>query len=253
MSSSHVLDGKVAVVTGGNRGIGQAIADALAAAGATVVIAARDATATAKAVASIAERGDVAVGRELDVMSTASVNALFDGVEQEFGRLDVLVNNSGVHVQAPVATMTDEQWELVLGTNLTGTFRCTRAAGARMCSRGRGKVINVASHFAFKGVTANAAYAASKAAIVSFTRSVAVEWAPYDVQVNALAPGYIATELNADIRADEAQLSRVVRQIPAGRMGMPAELGPWAVLLASPASDFMTGQSIVVDGGQVAR
>jgi 2-deoxy-D-gluconate 3-dehydrogenase len=241
------------VVTGGGRGIGFAIAEALAAAGAHVVLAGRDTARVAAAADELRARGISASADAVDVRSTPSVDALIAGVHDRHGRLDVLVNNSGVLRSAPLVDTTDEDWDAVLGTNLRGTFICTRAAGRAMVAAGSGKIINVASNFAFKGVPQHAAYCASKAALVSLTRTAAVEWAPHGVQVNAIAPGYVETDLNTDVRADAQVATRIVRQIPAGRIGLPAELGPLAVLLAGPASDFMTGQTVVVDGGQLAR
>jgi 2-deoxy-D-gluconate 3-dehydrogenase len=247
------LVGRVAVVTGGGRGIGFAIGEALAGAGAHVVLAGRDAARAAAAAEELRGKGLGVSASAVDVRSTPSVDALFTGVHDRHGRLDVLVNNSGVLRAAPLVDTTDDDWDAVLGTNLRGTFACARAAGRIMVAAGHGKIINVASNFAFKGVPQHAAYCASKAALVSFTRTAAVEWAPHGVQVNAIAPGYVETDLNTDVRADTRLAARITRQIPAGRMGAPAELGPLAVLLAGPASDFMTGQTVVVDGGQLAR
>lgn len=248
-----VLTGRVAVVTGGGRGIGYAIAEALAAADAHVVLAGRDTARVGAAAEELRGKGFGASADAVDVRSTESVDELFAAVHDRHGRLDVLVNNSGVLRAGPLVDTTDDDWDIVLGTNLRGTFTCTRAAGRIMVAASKGKIINVASNFAFKGVPRHAAYCASKAALVSLTRTAAVEWAPHGVQVNAIAPGYVETDLNTEVRADSRLGTRIVRQIPAGRMGLPAELGPLAVLLASPASDFMTGQTVVVDGGQLAR
>ncbi|GLZ07506.1 2-deoxy-D-gluconate 3-dehydrogenase [Actinomadura sp. NBRC 104412] len=251
--TAGVLDGRVAVVTGSGRGIGAAAALALAGAGADVVLTGRDAGRLGEVAARVRALGRRALPVPADVRDTAAVTAVMDAAVGELGRLDVLVNNSGVVSSMPVLDTTDEEWHRVVDTNLHGAFRCLRAAGRHMVAAGGGKVINIASHFAMKGVARHAVYSASKAALVSLTRSVAVEWAPYGVQVNAIAPGYFATDLNADLRADQAAMERILRQIPARRFGDPAELGAWIVLLASPAGDFVTGQTFVVDGGQTAR
>jgi 2-deoxy-D-gluconate 3-dehydrogenase len=140
-----------------------------------------------------------------------------------------------------------------MGTNLRGTFLVTRAAGRHLVAQGSGKVINVASNYAFMGVPRHAAYTTSKAAVVAFTKTMAVEWAPHGIQVNALAPGFFATDLNAGVRSDDELMRRVRRSIPAPRIGSPDDLRAWAVLLASPASGFMTGEVITIDGGETAR
>jgi 2-deoxy-D-gluconate 3-dehydrogenase len=253
MTNSPDLKGKVALVTGGNRGIGRAIALGLAGAGADVVVAARDAVTLAAADAELAGCGVRAEGVVTDITDAGAVTDLVDGVLARFGGLDIVVNNSGIVSSEPLLTLTEDEWDRVLNTNLRGVFLVTRAAGRHLVAQGSGKVINIASNFAFKGVANHAAYCASKAGVIAFTKSMAIEWARHNVQVNALAPGYFATDLNADVRADAEANDRIVRSVPARRMGLPDELVPWALLLASPASDYMTGESIVIDGGLTAR
>lgn len=253
MSPNKPLEGKVAIITGAGRGLGRVMALALAEAGADVAVAARS-TDQLEAVAVEVERcGRRALVIPTDVTDAGAVGQLVDGTLDGFGRLDILVNNSGVLGSAPLLEQESEAWDLVLSTNLRGTYLATRAAGAFMVEQGFGKVINIASNFAFTGVANHAAYCASKAAVVAFTRAMAVEWARHGVQVNALAPGYFVTDMNADLRSDPDALAKVLRAVPARRMGRPEELSSWLVLLAGPASDFMTGETIVVDGGQTAR
>jgi 2-deoxy-D-gluconate 3-dehydrogenase len=247
------LAGRTALVTGGNRGLGRAIALALADAGADVAIAARDRETLDTVATEIGERGRRAAAIATDVTSSAAVDRLVEEITGRLGGLDVLVNNSGVLHAAPLLETSDEDWERVIATNLRGAFLCSRAAGRCFAEQGAGKVINVASNFAYMGIANFVSYCSSKAAIVAFTRALAVEWAPLGIQVNAIAPGYFETDMNAELRSDSEQLARTVRQIPVRRMGQPAELGPLAVYLASAASDFMTGETIVLDGGQVAR
>jgi 2-deoxy-D-gluconate 3-dehydrogenase len=253
VSAARTLAGKTAIVTGAGRGIGRAMAVALAGAGADVALAARSKDQLDAVAADITALGRRAIAVPTDVTDAAAVQALVDATVSQLGGLDILVNNSGVIDSSPLLEQDTEVWDRIMDTNVRGTYLATRAAGAYMVAQGAGKIINVASNFAFKGVANHAAYCASKAAVVSFTRSMAVEWARNGVQVNALAPGYFATDLNAELRADPDALAKVLRAVPARRMGEPEELAAWLLLLAGPASDFMTGETIVVDGGQTAR
>ena len=253
MSAEQSLEGKVALVTGAGRGLGRAMALALAEAGADVALAARSKDQLESVAAEVESLGRAAVSVPTDVTDAAAVQDLVGTTLDRLGGLHVVVNNSGVISSTPLLEQDPDEWQRVMDTNVRGTYLVTRAAGAHLVSQGSGKVVNVASNFAFKGVPNHAAYCASKAAVVSFTRSMAVEWARYGVQVNAIAPGYFATDMNAELRADPDALSVVLRSVPARRMGEATELSAWLVLLAGPASDFMTGETIVVDGGQTAR
>jgi NAD(P)-dependent dehydrogenase (short-subunit alcohol dehydrogenase family) len=246
------VEGKVALITGGGRGLGRAACLALAREGADIIVAARSPEQLNQVSNEVEALGRRCLGVPTDVTSSASVERLVEAGLQEFGRLDVLVNNAGIAVSSPILATTDAQWESVVSTNLLGAFLLLRTAGRHLVDQGSGKVINVASHWAFRGVPTFASYCASKAAVVNLTRAAAVEWARYGVQVNALAPGYFATDFNADLRADETNLDRVIKGIPMRRMGAPDEFGEWIVLLASKASDFMTGEVIVLDGGENA-
>jgi NAD(P)-dependent dehydrogenase (short-subunit alcohol dehydrogenase family) len=253
MSADRPLTGKVAVVTGAGRGLGRAIALALAAAGADVALAARSAGQLESVAEEIGALGTRGLAVPTDITDAEAVDALARRTVEAFGHVDILVNNSGIVSSTPLLEQSTEEWDAVHATNVRGTFLATRAVGRHLVDQGHGKVINIASNFAFKGVARHAAYCSSKAAVVAFTRSMAIEWARHNVQVNALAPGYFATDLNAGVRADDAALERITRSIPARRMGEPDELAPWLLLLAGPASDFMTGETIVIDGGQTAR
>lgn len=247
------LTGKVAVITGASRGIGHEIATGYAAAGAKVVVAARSADRLLSLVEDIRSAGGQALAVTCDVTDEAAVEKVAADAIAEFGRVDILVNNSGVLATRALLDQDVTEWDSVMATNLRGVFLMTRAIGRHLVEQGSGKVVNIASNFGLKGIPNHAAYAASKAGIIEFTRCMAVEWAKHNVQVNAIAPGYFATDLNASMRADNDVTSKVLRAIPARRMGDPSELVPWALLLAGGASDFMTGETIVIDGGQTVR
>lgn len=247
------LTGKVAVVTGAGRGLGRAIATALGQAGAAVVVASRTGTELDTFVQEAESAGRRALAVATDVTDEQAVETLTSRTLETFGRIDIVVNNSGVLATTPLLDQSAADWDRVIATNLRGTFLVTRALGRHLVAQGSGKVINIASNFGLSGIANHAAYATSKAGIIEFTRCMAIEWARHGIQVNALAPGYFATDLNAPMRADEDVTAKVVRAIPARRMGEAAELAPWVLLLAGPASDFMTGETIVIDGGQSAR
>lgn len=247
------LSGKVAIVTGAGRGLGRSMAMALVEAGAAVAVVARTAGELEAFVAESKAVGGRSLAFPTDVTDEASVDRMVEEAMENFGRLDILVNNSGILATSPLLDQAVEQWDKVMATNLRGTYFVTRAVGRHLVAQGSGKVINVASNFALQGVANHAAYSASKAGIIAFTRSMAIEWARYGIQVNAIAPGYFATPLNAHLREDPEATARVVRSIPAGRMGEADELKPWLLLLASDASNFMTGEVVVIDGGQSVR
>lgn len=250
---SVLLQGKVAIVTGAGRGLGRAIAQALNEAGASVVVASRTGSELDSFVSEAEHAGRRALAVPTDVTDGSAVETLVSRTLEVFGCVDILVNNSGIVASMPLLEQEPAEWDRVLATNLRSVYLVTRSVGRHLVAQHSGKVINIASNFGLMGVANHAAYSASKAGIIAFTRCMAVEWARHNVQVNALAPGYFATDLNAAMRADEATTERVVRAIPARRMGEPHEVAPWVLLLASEASDFMTGETIVIDGGQVAR
>jgi 2-deoxy-D-gluconate 3-dehydrogenase len=241
------LTGRVAIVTGGNGGIGLGMAQGLAAAGAVVMVAARDHAKAEAALTSLGPRGAFVA---LDVVDEASCRAAIAATVERFGRLDILVNNAGMSIRKPPEAYAAAEWRAVLETNLTGAFLCAQAAHAEMKRGGGGKIINIGSMFALFGSAYAAAYAASKGALVQLTKSLAAAWASDNIQVNAVLPGWIDTELTRDARQQVAGLhERVLARTPAGRWGVPEDLAGIAVFLAAPASDFITGAAIPVDGG----
>jgi NAD(P)-dependent dehydrogenase (short-subunit alcohol dehydrogenase family) len=238
------LDGRVAVVTGGNRGLGRAFATALAGAGARVAIAARDQDRSETVADDI---GALAVAT--DVTDEASVTAMLDTVTSELGPVDVLVNNSGTCFHRPALDVPDEEWRAVWDVNVDGLWRCSRVVGAQMVGRGTGAIVNIGSISAqiVNRPQMQPAYNASKAAVHQLTKSLAAEWAPHGVRVNALAPGYVKTEMAP---VDRPEFRRHwIEDAPMQRYAVPDELGPSLVYLASDASSFVTGTVLVVDGG----
>ncbi|PBC47653.1 SDR family NAD(P)-dependent oxidoreductase [Rhodococcus sp. ACPA1] len=247
------LEGKAAIVTGAGRGLGRSMAHALVEAGAAVTVAARTGTELDSFVEEVKAAGGQALACPTDITDEASVERMVEATVETFGRVDVLVNNSGIVASTPLVEQSAEEWDRVVATNLRGTYLATRAVGRHLVAQKSGKVVNIASNFALQGVANHAAYSASKAGVIAFTRSMAIEWARYGIQVNAIAPGYFATALNAEMRDDADALASVVRAIPARRLGEPDELKPWLLLLAGGDSNFMTGEVIVIDGGQSVR
>ena len=241
------LTGRVALVTGGNGGIGLAMAQGLAQAGARLVLAGRDAGKGAEAVAAI---GGEAAFIAADLLDADAARAMVQAAEAQFGRLDILVNNAGASIRARPEALTLEDWRTVLDTNLTSAFLCCQAAHPAMQRAGGGKIINIGSMMSLFGAPYAAAYAASKGGLVQLTKSLATAWASEGIQVNAVLPGWIDTALTRRARDQVDGLhGRVLARTPAGRWGVPADLAGVAVFLASPASGFVTGAAIPVDGG----
>ncbi len=247
-----VLAGRVALVTGASRGIGRAIAVALGAAGAAVACAARSIDQVEATAAKIRAGGGAARAFRLDVTRTEDVTATVRGVEEALGPIDVLVNNAGIIGQRKTVELTDEEWQRMLDTNLTSMFRCARAVAPSMIERGGGRIINLGSMWGCVGVPQFTAYCVSKAGVDALTRCLAVEWARHGIRVNCLAPGYIRTDFSIDALADARTRELILSKIPMRRVGEPEEVGSLAVYLASPVSEFMTGQTIYLDGGQTS-
>jgi 2-deoxy-D-gluconate 3-dehydrogenase len=245
------LSGRVALVTGANTGLGRAIALALAQAGADVVAAGRSsAAATGETVRAEGRRFHEV---RADLGDVAVVGEVVADAEAALGPLDILVNNAGTIRRQDALAFTEADWDEVIDVNLKALFFLTQAAGRGMVERGRGKVINIASMLSFQGGIRVASYTASKSGVLGLTRLLANEWAGRGVNVNAIAPGYFATNNTAALQADETRSRDILARIPAGRWGDPADLGGAAVFLAAPASDYVHGAVLPVDGGWLAR
>ena len=244
------LAGKVAIVTGGNGGIGLGMARGLARAGAAIVVAARNAQKSAAAVKELEALGASALAVEADVLKEASCRALIEQSVKRLGRLDILVNNAGIAVRKPPQDYSLEEWHRVLDANLTGAFVCSQAAYPHLVRAGGGKIINIGSMLSIFGAPFAVAYAASKGGIVQMTKALATAWAKDNIQVNALLPGWIDTDLTASAREQVPGLNEnVLKRTPAGRWGKPADFEAIAVFLAGAGSAFVTGTAIPVDGG----
>ncbi len=252
---SHALDlfrlqGKVALVTGSASGIGAAIALGLAQAGATVALRGNRRPAT-EAAAAI---GSAAWAFAADLSTEQGPQQLFDAVLSRFGRVDVLVNNAGTIHRAPAEDFALEDWQRVLQVNLTSVFQLSQLAARNMMERNSGgKIVNIASLLSFQGGVRVPAYAASKGGVAQLTKALANEWAPRGIQVNAIAPGYIATTNTEALQADETRNRQILERIPAGRWGEPGDLAGAAIFLSSAASDYVTGTVLTVDGGWMGR
>ena len=244
------LTGKVAVVTGGNGGLGLGIAMGLAEAGAHIVIAARSVEKTAQALENIRALGVEAHGITVDVTQEPAIQRMITNTMDHMGSLDILVNNSGIAVRGLPEDLTGVQWDSVLDVNLRSAFLASREAYTQMRGAGGGKIINVGSMYSIFGSDWGAPYAASKGGLVQLTKSLAVAWAKDNIQVNAILPGWFLTDLTRGIpKADPSRYDNINRRIPTGRWGEPSELGGAAVFLSSSASDYVTGSTLAVDGG----
>jgi len=248
------LSGRVALVTGGNGGIGLGMARGLAQAGAAVAVAGRDEDKNASAVHELKKIGVTAIAIPANVADETSCRSMVHEAAERLGRLDILVNNAGTNVRKAPQDYTLEEWKLVLDTNLTSAFIASQAAYAHMKRAGGGKIVNVGSMMSLFGASFVAPYGASKGGLVQLTKALATAWARDNIQVNAVLPGWIDTALTKQARKDVPGLhERVLARTPAGRWGEPGDLGGIAVFLASSASDFITGAAIPVDGGYSAQ
>jgi len=244
------LSGRVAIVTGGNGGIGLGMASGLAEAGAAIAIVGRNEAKSAAAVTGLEQRGAKAISVAADVTDKSAVAAVVERVGRELGRIDILVNNAGINIRKPPQMLDIEEWDSVIKTNLTSAFLCSQAVYPAMKAARGGKIINIGSMMSIFGASFAPAYAASKGGIVQFTRSCACAWAADNIQANAVLPGWIDTDLTRRARQEIDGLhDRVLARTPAARWGASADFAGIAVFLASPASDFVTGTAIPVDGG----
>ena len=246
------LTGRTALVTGSTRGLGLVLARGLARAGAAVVLNGRHREALDAAVETLRSEGSRADGALFDVTDQPQIAEAVRAVEETTGPIDILVNNAGIQRRAPIVDMPEETWREVLDANLTGVFLTTQQVARRMIGRGKGKIINICSLLSEVGRPTVSPYTASKGGVKMLTRSMAVEWARYDIQVNGIGPGYFATEMNKALTQNEEFDRWLKARTPAGRWGDPEELVGTAVFLASAASSFITGQIIYVDGGVLA-
>lgn len=243
------LTGRTALVTGASKGLGRAMAIGLARAGCALALCARDRDGLTETQAAIQALGARAEIFAMDVLSHESVRAAVAAAIEELGGIDVLLNNAGVNVRKTVLDLSEQEWDLVLDTNLKGYFLVAQAVAPHLIARGRGKVINVSSIFGAVGMNNQLAYASSKGGVVMMTKVMAIEWARHGVTVNAIAPTYFETPLVAALRNDPERFRFINERTPMGRWGQPEELEGTVVYLASRASDFVTGQTVFVDGG----
>lgn len=247
------LRGKNALVTGSSRGLGAAMALGLAEAGANVMAHGKSLAGLDNVYGAISAAGVRAARAAADLSDAPSCQRLIDRTVEELGSIDILINNAGIIRRTPAAEYSTEDWTEVLELNLNAVFRLCQSAGRLMLRQGGGKIINIASLLAFQGGILVPSYAASKGAVAQLTKALANEWASRGVNVNAIAPGYMATDNTAALRADPERSRQILERIPAGRWGAPADVAGAAVFLASPASDYLNGHVLVVDGGWLAR
>ena len=248
------LSGSVAIVTGGNRGIGRSIALGLAKAGADVAILARDELKNEQVASELREIGIRSIALKVDVSDRAGLQPAFEKVEKELGAVDILVNNAGfVLITGGVLQENPDDWDRVMATQLNAVFHLSQIAAKGMVKLNRGKIINLGSMYSYFGSALAPSYSSAKGAIIQLTKSMAVELAPYNIQVNAMAPGWIETDMTAVIPSMPAMYNEIIARTPAGRFGKPEEVAGTAIYLASRASDFVTGTTIRVDGGYAIR
>jgi 2-deoxy-D-gluconate 3-dehydrogenase len=247
------LKGKNALVTGSQTGLGAGMAVGLAEAGANVVVHGKDSTGIDEVCAAVRAAGARAVPAVADLFAPGVGEELVGLTVRELGSIDILINNAGIIRRAPAAEFSARDWNDVIELNLNVVFRLCQAAGRHMLAQGSGKIISVASLLSFQGGVFVPSYAAAKGAVAQLTKALANEWASKGIQVNAIAPGYMATDNTAALRADPVRSRQILERIPAGRWGTPRDLAGTAVFLASAASDYITGHVLVVDGGWLAR
>jgi len=249
MSINIDLSGKVAIVTGAGRGIGRAIALSLADAGADVVVAARTLSQLEDTRNLILQKGQKSLAFAVDVSQKESVVALAEETVKTLGGVHILVNNAGILRRGPLIDYTEEDWDAVMNTNVKGTFLCTQAVGKYMIEQNYGKIINIASIGGEIAGPNNAVYHASKAAVILFTKAMALEWIRYNINVNAIGPGFVSTEILGSPTQEAKE--KMIKAVPIRRFAAPEEIGPLAVFLASDLSNYMVGEHVIIDGGVI--
>ncbi len=246
------LRDKIALITGGSRGIGEHLSLGLAEAGATMAVTSRNREQSQAIADQIVKLGGQASAFEVDVTSVESINKMVAAVHEHFGRIDILVNNAGLNIAEPALAVTEEHWDRVMDTNLKGTFFCAQAVGRLMVDRGYGRIVNISSQMGSVGWNDRACYCASKGGVNQLTKVLAVEWAEKGVTVNAVAPTFIETRMTGGMLANEQFRKEVLRRIPMGRLGQPGEVLGAVIFLASDAGSLVTGHTLLVDGGWTA-
>lgn len=249
MKNLFDLSGKVAIVTGASRGLGQYFATALAKAGADLVITSRKLSALTEFKQQIESLGRKALPVQMDVLSQSDIKNMVRVAVKEYGKIDILVNNAGMNIREPSAEVTWQDWDAVLNTNLKGSFFCAQAAAKEMIKQKYGRIINIGSCTCVFGMEGIAAYSASRGAILSMTRTLAAEWGKYGITVNVLAPGWFKTAQNAVLYQNKEWVNYITSRVPLNRVGRPHDLDGAVVFLASDASEYITGQMLLIDGG----
>ena len=250
MENRYSLDGKVALITGSTRGIGYALARALAEAGADIIISSRSQKDCNQVARELRDKtGEKVLPVEADISKLEEITNLKDAAINEYGAIDILVNNAGVALTRKAEDISEEEWDKVLNINLKGAFFCAQTIGKEMIKREKGKIINISSIFGQIAEKMIAPYCAAKGGINQLTKALALEWARYNIQVNAICPGYIKTSLNKKELENEKFYNHIIAKIPARRLGSPEDIEEAAVFLASSASDYMTGHMLTIDGG----
>lgn len=246
------LTGQVALVTGGSRGIGKAISRALADAGAKVAVASRTLEDVENLAVNIQKGGGTALGIRLDVTDIPSIKTAVDRVEEQLGSIDILVNSAGINIQQHAIDVSEDNWDKIIDVNLKGTFFVSQDVGRRMIPRREGKIINISSQMGFVGYYRRSAYCASKGGVVQLTKVLAIEWAEHNINVNAVAPTFIQTELTKPMFEEEGFRQEILSRIPLGRIGLPEDVAGAVLYLSSDSADLVTGHTLLVDGGWVA-